>query len=311
MHTLPLRSAALAPILAALLLAPGCGRVPPETAVAEGQAALDAGDWEKAVRMLGIAAKAHPDSADVFFNLGMANLMASHNKAAERAFLRADDLSTDPDDAAALEGLAEARRRRGNFKGAANAFEAAIRKVNYRPYLRAGLAACEMDQGFNGSAKDLLDTALAENPDDPVCLYNAGVLYLDKFPEFEKAVSCLYRSLVSPASRAYPEQCAEAARRFSSLGAIRPEEVENKVDDLMTKAAGAARAGDAEKACALASSAFKLDPSNAGILKRQIAFLRRRGHPGDEEKARGNERLGALLFPGDARFPALDPDAAR
>ncbi len=61
--------------LAAALVAAGCSRVPPNAA-SEGQKALRAGDYERAIELLRAAGRAHPKEAAVFYNLGTANFLS-------------------------------------------------------------------------------------------------------------------------------------------------------------------------------------------------------------------------------------------
>lgn len=296
-------------LFAALLIAAaGCSRTPPGVSVAEGRIALTEGRYEDAIPHLRAAARAFRDSPAAWYNLGMANLMAGHNRAAEKALRRAVDLSEGTDDTDALSALGEARRRRHHSDLAAAAYRVALEKAFRKPRILAGLAACELDQGNVGAAERLLAEALQSGAKDPVVLFNSGVLHarpdsISSDPSSQtKAANCFVGFLrLSPPGQ-WPEKREEAVRRLAELNAKRPAEIQERVDELLFRAAAADRAGQTVRACELASDALNLDPSNPDCLARQVSFLRKRGRAGDLDKARANEALGHVLFPSDVRF---------
>jgi tetratricopeptide (TPR) repeat protein len=294
--------AILLPALAAALAAAGCSRAP-ANAASEGQKALRAGDYERAAVLLRAATKSNAQNADVFYNLGTAYLLASHNRAAEEAFDRAVALSRDTDDWAPLVARAETRRRRGNAEGAVNDYQAALGKANRLPALVAGLAACEMDRGNAGTALALLEEALTTDPDDPVALYNAAVLRSSgRLPgrsapeEHTEAARLLQKFLVSSRARAFEEQRADAIRRLGDLAARRPPELQEKIDRLLMEAA---RAQSPAFAYEKAVQAYDLDRSNSAALARVERFARLKG---DGRRADHIAECGRFLFPGDKRF---------
>ena len=99
-------------------------------------------------------------------------------------------------------------------------------------------------------------------------------------------------------------------RRLAALNENRPVPIREKIDELLFQAAAADRSGQIARACELASDALNLDPSNPDCLARQVALLRKRGRPGDAEKALANEALGHILFPSDVRFAPLTTPAS-
>ena len=279
--------------LAAALVAAGCSRVPPNAA-SEGQKALRAGDYERAIELLRAAGRAHPKEAAVF---------ANHNRAAEEAFDRAVELSRDTDDWAPLVARAETRRRRGDLDGAVNDYQAALGKANRVASLVAGLAACEMDRGNAGTALALLEEALTTDPEDPVALYNAAVLRSSgRLPgrsapeEHTESARLLQKFLVSPRSLACAEQRADAIRRLGELAARRPPELQEKIDRLLMEAA---RAQSPAFAYDKARQAYDLDRSNSAALARMGRFARLKG---DARTAANIAEFGRFLFPGDKRF---------
>ena len=288
--------------LAAALAAAGCSRVPPNAA-SEGQKALRAGDYERAIPLLRAAAKAHPQDAAVFYNLGTANFLALHNRAAEEAFDRAVELSRDTDDWAPLVARAETRRRRGRLDDAVNDYQAALGKANRVAGLVAGLAACEMDRGNSGTALALLEEALTTDPGDPVALYNAGVLHASgrlsgrsAAEEHTIAARLLQSFLVSPRARSYGEQRADAIRRLGELSSRRPPELQEKIDRLLMEAA---RAQSPAFAYEKARQAYDLDRSNSVALARMQSFALKKG---EAVRAAKIAECGRFLFPGDKRF---------
>jgi len=288
--------------LAAALVAAGCSRVPPNAA-SEGQKALRAGDYERAIELLRAAGRAHPKEAAVFYNLGTANFRANHNRAAEEAFDRAVELSRDTDDWAPLVARAETRRRRGDLDGAVNDYQAALGKANRVASLVAGLAACEMDRGNAGTAFALLEEALATDPGDPVALYNAGVLHASgrlsgrsASEEHTAAASLLQRFLFSKRARALEPQRADAVRRLGELAERRPPELQERIDRLLMEAA---RAQSPAFAYDKARQAYDLDRSNSAALARMGRFARLKG---DARTAANIAECGRFLFPGDKRF---------
>lgn len=299
MHLRPVR---LFAVLAASFAAAGCSRGP-ANAASEGQKALRAGDFERAIPLLRAAAGRHPQNADVFYNLGTANFLAQHNRAAEEAFDRAVELSRDSDDWAPLVARAETRRRRGDLEGAVNDYKAALGKANRVSGLISGLAACEMDRGNVGAAFALLEEALTTDPGDPVALYNAGVLHASgrlsgrsAAEEHTDAARLLQTFLVSPRSADCAEQRADAIRRLGELAGRRPPELQEKIDRLLMDAA---RAQSPAFAYEKARQAYDLDRSNSAALARMERFARAKG---DSRLAGSIADCGRFLFPGDKRF---------
>ena len=292
----PFRRSLLPALAAALAVAAGCSRAP-ANAPSEGQKALRAGDYERAAVLLRAATKSNAQNPDVFYNLGMAYLLSSHNRPAEEAFDRAVALSRDTDDWAPLVARAETRRRRGNAEGAVNDYQAALGKANRLPALVAGLAACEMDRGNAGTARALLEEALTTDSEEPVALYNSAVLGAANHASDSTYVSdLLVRFLVTRRSEAYPEQRADAVRRLAALAAARPPELQDKIDALLM---ASARAASPAFALDRAVEAFRLDQSNPVALARMVAAAR---ECRNESLAETLLTRGRLLFPDDHRF---------
>ena len=299
-------SVSLVSACAAVLLSAGCSRTPPNAA-SDGQKALREGDYERAVALLGAAARANPDQADLQYNLGMANLLASHDREAEEAFDRAVKLTRYTDDWAPLVARAETRRRRGKLDEAVTDYASAMGKANRLPSLLAGLAACEMDAGNVHAAAANLEEALTNDPDEPLALYNAGVLHAsgrlapaEPAHEHTLAAEFFVRFLTSSRAQDAAEQRADAVRRLHALAAARPAELQDKIDTLLMKSA---RAQSPAYALDRAVEAFRLDQSNPVALARMVAAAR---ECRNDALARTLAARGRLLFPGDRRFPPAE-----
>lgn len=291
--------------LLALAFLTGCSRVPPEEAVSRGQQALLDGDYELAIDLLETAAKAYPDNAVVYYNLGMANLLGKHNRAAENAFLKSSTLEKRPEETSALQGLAEARRRRGNFEGASAAYRAAIQKSYRKPDLLAGLAACEMGYGMTGTASGYLNEALAIDPKNPVAVFNDAILHSRRASEYfnqTRAAKQFFVFLGLPAADENPEQRETALRGLSELNKNRSVELQEEIDEMVMRAYSGNTPALRLK---LLGEALDLDRSNAELWERFIANLGYAGYPQSRiDEARRN---CARRFPDDPRFQVSAP----
>ena len=282
-----------------LSLVAGCARETSDEAIANGQAALISGDYAKAVSHLRRAAKLNSENEIVLYNLGMAHLFARNYKAAEKAFDASDKLNKD-NGTEALEGLAQARRLAGDFEGAISAFERAFNKANRKAYLVAGLAVCEMEQGNNEYARELLGKALATDNTDPVALFNMAVLM--QKPQFEaspQAAEMYVRFISSTRSAMYPAEVSRAIEAIKTINANRSDELQMKVDELLVQARMAKR-----KSSALdyAVEAVTLDQSNPDAL---LALIKTLTNVGRTNQAETIKRRFLTIFPDDPRSANL------
>ena len=289
-------------ILLAAVLAAGCSRMPAEQAISEGQKALAAGDWATAADRLERATDARPDCSELHYNLGMALLMKGDAEGAKEAFSAAVRLDRDSDDTRALEGLATACRRLGDTAGAIAAYNGALGKT-YKPYLKACLAGCEMDRGRMGAAAAYLEDVLANDPEEPIALFNDAVLHTrEPVPTREKAhtraANGFMRFLLSSRSEPFPEQRAEAVRRLAALSRARPPELQRRIDDLLEESHAAQTPGYAADC---ASKAFLMDPSFSDSLAWYATCVQRQGAAGGPAAAKLRQ-IGHRLFPADTRF---------
>ncbi len=299
MSTLPIGQHRLHAVLLAFLLVAslsGCNRETSNEAIGRGQTALLSGDYKAATRHLKRAVKLNPDNDIIHYNLGMAQLMATDYKGAERSFDKADKINLDGN-TDALEALAEARRLKGDYKGAIQAFERAFSKVNRKAHLVAGLAICEMEQGNNEYAHQLLQEALATDSKDPIAIFNMAVLM--QKPQFNKptkAAELYARFITSSESATYVKERGRAIQAIADIGSARPDELQMQIDDLLVKARTAKNKADA---FTLTLEALLLDQSNPDSMLALIKVLKASGRAKHAEMMQTNFKS---IFPNDPRF---------
>ncbi len=288
--------------VAGLLLGAGCARAPFEASLAKGQEALRAGDAAAAAAHLRRAARARPGSAQLAFNLGMAELEAGRLPRAAAAFRRAD-AQGGGDSVDALLGLARVRHLQRRWDDAAEIYERALQRAGRRPDLLAAMAATELQQDRPEGALTLLTEALAQNPDESVALYNMACLQRDAFQDAGAAVAYFTRFLaVAPESENRAR--TRAATAVESLGGVRPS-TSARAEALILKSR---QAPDAAEAVALAGQAVGEDPLSADALWNLAMVL--------ERQARAPQRAAEVygrfyrLFPEDARVARI-PAALR
>ncbi len=271
-HTVLLASLFLASL--ALITFPGCNRESSEEAIGRGQTALLDGDYKAATRHLKRAVKLNPGNEIILYNLGMAQMLATDYKAADRSFDEADRVSKDGN-TDALEALAEARRLAGDPEGAIRAIERAFSKVNRKAHLVAGLAVCEMEQGHNEYAHQLLQEALDTDSHNPVALFNMAVL-LQK-PQFNKptkAADLFAQFITSAESAKFEKQKLRAIDALREINASRSEELQMQIDNLLMKARTAKTKNDTVN---LTVEAVLLDRSNPDSMQGLIKALKDSG----------------------------------
>lgn len=252
----------------------GCNRESSEEAIGGGQTALLGGDYKVAARHLKRAVKLNPGNEIILYNLGMAQMLATDYKAAERSFDEADRLSKDGN-TEALEALAETRRLAGDYDGAIRAFERAFSKVNRKAHLVAGLAVCEMERGNYEYAYQLLQEALDTDSENPVALFNMAVL--QKKSHFNKpimAAELFARFLKNVESEKFQAERTRAIQALHEINASRPEALQMKIDDLLIKAR---TAKNKEEALKITLEAFVLDQSNPDSMQAVIKALKNTG----------------------------------
>lgn len=290
----------LFPAFAALLLAGGCSRVPPDEAVARGQAALAEGRYREAASLLDDAAYGFPENPVVFYNLGMARLCAGDFRRARAAFSESVRFAAGDDRRRAVQGLAEAWRRDGEPDRAIETYTEAIDAGDRSACLLAGLAGIELERGEIQAAHRHVSEAEAADPRDPTYLFNSGWLFsTDEKLDVERASNQLATFIVSGDNAAlYPVQADAARRRLAELSAKRPADLQARIDALLEpcfEPDAAARPGLLDNA----RRAYQLDKSNAVALETWLDVARRQGRTREAAKI---AELGRLLFPGEPAF---------
>lgn len=294
-----MKSAFLPLSLAALLVA-GCSRVPPEVALARGQAALKAGRYAEAAPLLAVAARANPENPVAFYNLGMARLLSGDNRGARAAFSEALVFAAGDDRRRAVQGLAEAWRRGGDTEKAVEVYTKAIDDGDRSACLLAGLAGIELQSGELYAAHSHLSQAAAGDPKDPTYLFNSGWLYsTDEKLDVTLAAERLVEFLSSGDNAAlYPEQAAAARRILAGLPARRPAPLQERIDAELVRSYELERTN--REACFRATiAAYRLDQSNEDALKRLVELSKT---DGDADRVAKLCARGRLLFPDEPAF---------
>ncbi|MBQ7666380.1 MAG: hypothetical protein IJS46_00080 [Kiritimatiellae bacterium] len=283
----------------AVALAAGCSRTPPAEALAQAQAAVDAGDFAAADSPLKAVCRAFPDSWEAFYNLGSARLAAGRASDAISPLAKAVRLAGGTEETRPLEALAAAQRLIGNPDAAYFTLKAVEEKVYRKPWLLASLAAVEMDRGNPGSAKAYLADALEIDDGEPTALFNRAVLFSRPGPDYDHPAAArdFAAFIFSTRASQHPEMKAEAVRRIAALDASRPEALTEKLDMLLL-AAHDTRLTLRER-LVKAAAAVKADWSNPAALAWYVQLLREQG---DSRLADLNAGRGRVLFPGDERF---------
>ncbi len=164
------------------VLVAGCGG-PSESfdeSVANGQAALRAGDWSAAERSLRGAVRADPENGRLQYNYGQAAFRAGKLSRAGEAFSRAAALLRGDEATDALLGLVRVRGEQGRWRAVQDAMDRANASASLprKPDVLAVRAAVNMRQGLVEPARADLYEALTINPDHPAALYNLGCVFL-------------------------------------------------------------------------------------------------------------------------------------
>jgi len=294
-------SRTLFPALAlAALLAGGCSRVPPDEAVARGQAALAEGRWREAADLLDDAVDAFPENPALFYNLGMARLNAGDFRAARSAFSESIKFAAGDDRRRAVQGLAEAWRRAGDLRRAADVYNEAIEAGDRSACLLAGLAGIELEGGEIQGAHSHLSQAAAEDPNDPTFLFNSGWLFsTDEKLDVPLAARRLTAFIVRGDNAAlYPAQADAARKRLAGLAAKRPADLQDRIDAALERCLnpGNMSPADVRK---VAEAAYKMDPSNPFALETLASIAAAQG---DKASAAAFRASGRLLFPDEPAF---------
>ena len=255
-----------------LVLGVGCAREPVDKLVADGQAALRAGDYRSAAADLRRAARHRPNSAVLHYNLGMAEMESRRYRQAVRAFDRAATLTTD-DATDALEGLARVRQLQGRWSDARTAYEKAVEKAGRMPRFLAGMAACEIKTQNPEAALKLLSEALLHDIDEPVALFNMGFLQRDAFDDRAAAAAYFARFLsVAPAN-----EKVRGEKALEELGEVLPA-ASARAEALIMQSR---QATNGDEAIAFAAQAVEEDPISADALWNLCGTLARQGAESD------------------------------
>lgn len=258
-----------------------------------GMVALRRGDTAAAVTRLERAADRNPESADAYYNLGVALLEAGRPDEARQRFK--DALARRLDHVPAATNLAELLIREGNQSEAIGVCRETLARADDTGRLWLALAEALRQSGEPARAEEALAEAGQCLPGDPEVANRLGILRKSQ-GRLEEAVTCYRRALERAPDRAgihnnlglallAQDRHPEALAAFDEALGLRPGWPEAMVN----RAAALARMGrhaDAEKA---ARRAVEAAPDSPAALAALAALLSGGREP---ERLAEAERLG-------------------
>ena len=265
-------------LLCVLVLTAGCGGENKDQALDNGLAAYENRDYAAARKHFKRLTKLMPDSYAASFNLGMSCFNLEDFDAAADAFKRANILSPDANNIDALEGLARSLRRAGDPDAAMITYGIAENKIGRTPIIIAGMAQCQIDKGNPVIAVDILEEALANFKDDPVVLFNLGVLLAKPSTTVYnpvKSATCLYRFLsVHRNNQTFSEETHRAAQTLAMLSRTSTAELQDVVFDKIMEAE---RHPNARERYNISIKALIANPASPEALNACIKHARKLG----------------------------------
>ena len=259
--------------LVASVVVSGCGAVDRDTAIRQGNAAYEAGNFAEARKHFKSLAKLEPENYLAAYNLGMAHFKSGEYSAATESFERAERLYNG-DGTDALEAIAVSRRLAGDPDAALRAYDRAIERVKRQPNLIAGMAQCHVEKNQIDYANQLLKEALTTSEGrDPAALFNMGQLFLK--PALNNPVEsakCFYQFLIY--HRKNPDYAAEvtrAAKILCDLSDSTDITLKLQVFELIVKAG---QAPTPEERLRIASVAFSMNPASIEALRACVEHSR-------------------------------------
>ena len=235
-----------------------------------GGMALQEGNCERAVALIGRAAELDPGRAARFLDLAAAQSGLGDLEAAAESFERV--LALQPDHLLSLDSLGQIRQRRGDFAAAAECYRRALAVEPGRASLHKGLGESLRALGQADAAAESYRRALAIEPDDKPVLLQLGFLERGR-GRLAEALDCFRRAValdpkdgatfnligIVHAERGEVEAAGTAYRQAIAL---RP--------DLVGAHANLARLhiaeGEAAAALDAAEAALRIDPCLSGPL---------------------------------------------
>lgn len=287
------------PVLLVVLFLSGCAGDGKNGHLETGMARLRQGQFDAAVKLLGKAAKKHPESATAHCNLGIAYWELGLVTRAMASLRRAADLAED--DPRPLEFLGQVFARLERWEEARRTLADAQALDPDSVRILATRALVEFRAGEPAAAQGLLNRALTREPDYPPALYNMAQLqrYL---PDGKPAAKTYFERYLGAVS--HEDGHTEAARDFiESLAAATvgggDGSAASTAAPLLQKAREAIAAGDYDTAQTALTSAMEADPASPDALWDYACFLDERARDGAEAKRMYEDF--ASRFSGDSR----------
>lgn len=316
MTSISLSSARKAALLAAFASAAVCGCGPKDglKELAEGQAAYEVRNLEKAARLFERSLVRAPDRVDALLLLARVKLDLGELAAAQGLVARASALSGDPD---VRMFAAQVAWHAKDYESAEQGFQALANNARLAPELRAqawaGVGIVEMSRENSHLSRIAFLRALRLNFRDASARYHLGLLYRDAFGYCEAALE-QFQVFVRLEADATPRVqkvqrsfIPELQKKIASEAASRPGAATR---DSAASAAAIARAAAAEKkgrndtARKEYEAALKADPLSApaalGLAKcwqRTAPSKRRGGEENPQGRAMDAYQLACALQP--------------
>ncbi len=252
-----------------------------------GGMALQEGDAERAVALIGRAAALDPGQAARFLDLAVAQANLGRLEAAAESFERV--LGLQPRHVLALQSLGQIHHQRGAFAAAVDCYQRALAVEPARASLHKGLGDSLRRLGQTDQAADAFRQALAIEPNDRPALIELGSAERDR-GRLAEALDCFRRAVelepgdgatfnligIVHSERGESDAAAAAYRHAISL---RP--------DLVGARANLARlhitAGEAAAALEAAEGALQVDPTLGSALADKGIALHELGRTAEAE----------------------------
>ena len=235
-----------------------------------GGMALQEGDCQRAVELIGRAAALDPSQTARFQDLAAAQSGLGQLEAAADSLKRV--LALQPDHVMALHGLAQIHHHHGDFAAAVECFRGALSGAPGQAVLHKGLGDSLRALGQEDAAAEAYRQALAIEPNDKAALVELGLLERGR-NRLAEALDCFRRAseldpndgatfnLVGIIHAELGETEAAAAAYQRGI-ALRPDLVGAHVNLARLRIA----AGDAAAALEAAEGALQVDPLFSGAL---------------------------------------------
>lgn len=169
----------------------GCGSGSPESCLKKGLAEFEKKDYSAAISLLNKASEQIQDSSELYYTLGLANLLLGDTDKALEALNKTMDI--DPDHYEALICCGQIAYHQNDLESARKYYQHALKLAKdprKRAILFTSMALTESGLKNKGLARLFLIRALSCDRSYAPAYYNLGSLYRDKFGFKEEALKC-------------------------------------------------------------------------------------------------------------------------